>query len=82
MGRIRVAVVYGGRSSEHGISVVSAGSVIAALDPERYEVIPVGITREGTWLLTAADPATMRITGRTTPAVSEGAAVVLPALAG
>ena len=36
--RIRVAVVYGGRSSEHGISVVSAGSVLAALDPERYEV--------------------------------------------
>ena len=43
MAKIRVAVVYGGRSSEHGISVVSAGSVMAALDPERYEVVPIGI---------------------------------------
>ena len=47
MTKIRVAVVYGGRSSEHGISVVSAGSVISALDPERYEVVPIGIKRDG-----------------------------------
>ncbi|RNL79878.1 D-alanine--D-alanine ligase family protein [Nocardioides marmorisolisilvae] len=49
--RIRVAVVFGGRSSEHAISCVSAGSVIAALDPQRYEVIPVGITTDGRWVL-------------------------------
>jgi D-alanine-D-alanine ligase len=79
MGKIRVAVVYGGRSSEHGISVVSAGSVIAALDPDKYEVVPVGITPAGGWVLTSGDPSTMRITGRTVPVVSEGAAVVLPA---
>jgi D-alanine-D-alanine ligase len=79
MGKIRVAVVYGGRSSEHGISVVSAGSVIAALDPDKYEVVPVGITPAGGWVLTAGDPSVMRITGRTVPTVSEGAAVVLPA---
>jgi D-alanine-D-alanine ligase len=78
MGKIRVAVVYGGRSSEHGISVVSAGSVISALDPDKYEVVPVGITPAGGWVLTAGDPAAMRITGRTVPTVSEGAAVVLP----
>lgn len=49
--RIRVAVVFGGRSNEHAISCVSAGSVIAALDPETYEVIPIGITTDGRWVL-------------------------------
>ena len=79
MGRIRVAVVYGGRSSEHGISVVSAGSVMAALDPEKYEVVPIGITPAGAWVLTDADSAQMTITGRTVPSVEGGTAVVLPA---
>jgi D-alanine-D-alanine ligase len=78
-GRIRVAVVYGGRSSEHGISVVSAGSVIAALDPAKYEVVPVGITPAGAWVLTDTDASTMRITGGTVPSVAGGTAVVLPA---
>lgn len=78
MGRIRVAVIYGGRSSEHGISVVSAGSVISALDPARYEVIPIGITPAGGWVLTEGDSATMRIEGGHVPAVEGGTAVVLP----
>jgi D-alanine-D-alanine ligase len=75
--RIRIAVVYGGRSSEHGISVVSAGSVLAALDPDKYDVVPVGITRTGQWLLTDAAPETLRITGRTLPEVEKGTSVVL-----
>ncbi|SHF61656.1 D-alanine--D-alanine ligase [Jatrophihabitans endophyticus] len=75
--RIRVAVVYGGRSSEHGISVVSAGSVLAALDPERYDVVPVGITPAGKWVLTDASAETLAITGRTLPEVDKGTAVVL-----
>src|SRR5882724_4936825 len=75
--KIRVAVVYGGRSSEHGVSVVSAGSVLSALDPERYEVVPVGITRDGGWVLTGADPEKLQITGRTMPEVETGTAVVL-----
>src|SRR6476661_1685069 len=78
MGRIRVAVVYGGRSSEHGISVVSAGSVLAALDPDRYDVVPVGITPGGQWMLTDATPESLTITGRTLPEVEKGTAVVLP----
>jgi D-alanine-D-alanine ligase len=78
MGRIRVAVVYGGRSSEHGISVVSAGSVIAALDPAKYEVLPVGITPAGGWVLTDADPHSMQISERRIPEVAKGTAVVLP----
>ena len=82
MGRIRVAVVYGGRSSEHGISVVSAGSVIAALDPAKYEVVPVGITPDGRWVLTDGDPAAMRIVDRHVPEVAKGTSVVLAGDAG
>jgi D-alanine-D-alanine ligase len=51
-----VAVVFGGRSSEHSISCISAGSVIAALDPERYDVVPVGIATDGRWVLESGDP--------------------------
>jgi D-alanine-D-alanine ligase len=77
VGRIRVAVIYGGRSSEHGISVVSAGSVLAALDPSKYDVVPIGITPDGAWVLTDATPATLRIVGRTLPEVDKGTAVML-----
>ncbi len=77
--RIRVAVVYGGRSTEHGVSAVSAGGVIGALDPQRYEVVPVGITPAGQWLLTDAAPGQLAITDRTLPEVEKGTAVVLPA---
>ncbi|MGD9960824.1 D-alanine--D-alanine ligase family protein [Nocardioides sp.] len=52
----RVAVVFGGRSSEHSISCISAGSVLKAIDRETYEVVPVGITRDGRWVL--ENPAT------------------------
>jgi D-alanine-D-alanine ligase len=71
--------VYGGRSSEHSISVVSAGSVLRALDPEKYDVVPIGITPAGQWMLTDADPAALQITGRSLPEVEKGTAVVLPA---
>ncbi len=53
----RVAVVFGGRSGEHSISCISAGSVIAALDPEKYDVVPVGIATDGRWVLESNDPA-------------------------
>jgi len=59
--RPRVAVVFGGRSSEHAISCVSAGSVIAALDPEKYDVIPIGITPDGRWVLESTDPARLAL---------------------
>lgn len=51
MSRIRVAVLFGGRSGEHHVSCVSARHVAAHLDPARYEVVPVGIDREGRWML-------------------------------
>ncbi len=58
----RVAVVFGGRSSEHAISCVTAGSVLAAIDPESYDVVPVGIARDGRWVLESGDPERLRIT--------------------
>ena len=70
--RIRVAVIYGGRSSEHAISCVSAGSILRHLDPERFEVIPVGITADGTWQRTDARPEDLTITDRRLAAVSGG----------
>ncbi|HWN34217.1 MAG TPA: D-alanine--D-alanine ligase family protein [Pseudonocardia sp.] len=78
--RIRVAVVFGGRSSEHAISCVSAGSVLGHLDRERFEVVPVGITREGGWVLGRDDPEALSIRNRELPAVdSTGTALALPA---
>lgn len=61
--RTRVAVVFGGRSSEHAISCVTAGSVLQAIDRDTYDVVPVGITTDGHWVLEADDPARHRITG-------------------
>ena len=48
--RVRLVVIFGGRSAEHDVSRVSAREVIAALDPGRYEVVPIGIDRDGSWL--------------------------------
>ena len=76
--RPRVAVVFGGRSTEHGVSCVSAGSVLAAIDRDRYDVVPVGISREGRWVLAPDEPEKLAITGGELPGVEEsGAAVVL-----
>ena len=60
--RPRVAVVFGGRSSEHAISCVTAGSVLKAIDPERYDVVPVGITADGRWVLESGDPERLALT--------------------
>ena len=54
MGKLRVGVLFGGRSGEHEVSLLSAASVVNAIDPSKYEVVPIGITKEGRWL-TAAD---------------------------
>jgi D-alanine-D-alanine ligase len=69
-GRIRVAVVFGGRSNEHAISCVSAGSILRNLDPERFDVVAVGITPDGSWVLTDGDPDALAITNRQLPGVS------------
>ncbi|MFI0814135.1 D-alanine--D-alanine ligase family protein [Streptomyces sp. NPDC021098] len=79
----RVAVVFGGRSSEHAISVVTAGAVLRAIDREKYDVLPIGITADGRWALTADAPERMAIADRQLPSVerlaeSEEGSVVLP----
>jgi len=73
--------VYGGRSSEHAISCVSAGSILRNLDPERFEVVAVGITPGGSWVLTDARPETLAITDGRLPEVSgaSGTQLALPA---
>ncbi|MFE3793771.1 D-alanine--D-alanine ligase [Nocardia tengchongensis] len=78
--RTRVAVVFGGRSNEHGVSCVSARTVLASLDPERYEAVPIGITRDGTWVLGDADPRTLSAQDRALPMVDDkGTALALTA---
>lgn len=69
--RIKVGVIFGGRSGEHEVSLMSAASVMKALDPEHYEVVPIGITQEGRWL---AGPGAYAALGSEAPA--------LPALGG
>ena len=54
MKTIRVGILFGGRSGEHEVSLLSAASVLNAIDKDKYEVVPIGITKEGRWL-TAGD---------------------------
>jgi len=71
--RIRVAVVFGGQNSEHAVSCVSAASVLANLDPERFEVLPLGITRDGAWVMGTVDLAELGIRDRVLPSVDASA---------
>jgi D-alanine-D-alanine ligase len=75
--RPRVAVVFGGRSTEHAVSCVSAGSVLAAIDRDAYDIVPIGISRDGRWVLAADEPEKLAITGGTLPQVEESASSVV-----
>jgi D-alanine-D-alanine ligase len=67
--RPRVAIVFGGRSDEHAISCITAGSVLAAIDPDAYDVVPIGIAPDGRWVL-ESDTDRLRIgSGGELPAV-------------
>jgi D-alanine-D-alanine ligase len=70
----RVLLLYGGRSSEHEVSCLSARSVLAAIDRDRYEVVPVGITRDGRWTLT--DGVIQPRAGRALPEVADAGPTV------
>jgi D-alanine-D-alanine ligase len=79
--KIRVAVIFGGRGPEHAVSCMGGGNVLRAIDRDRYEVVPVGITREGSWVLTADEPARLTITDGRLPSVeaaTDPAAQVVP----
>jgi D-alanine-D-alanine ligase len=81
MAKQRVAVLFGGRSGEHEVSVVSARSVMAALDPGRWDVVPIAITRGGAWLSPAEssaafDPGVARFEGEAGGSVLRSAAAM------
>ncbi|GGC52162.1 D-alanine--D-alanine ligase family protein [Hoyosella rhizosphaerae] len=67
--RIRVAVIFGGRSSEHPVSCVSAGSVLRHIDRDRFDVTPIGITTAGAWVQGVTDPDKLVIANKTMPSV-------------
>jgi D-alanine-D-alanine ligase len=79
--KIRVAVVFGGRGPEHAVSCLGGGNMLGAIDRDKYEVVPVGITRDGSWVLAADEPTRLAVTGGQLPsveAVAEPGAQVVP----
>jgi D-alanine-D-alanine ligase len=68
-GKVRVAVVFGGRSTEHAVSCASAGLVLSAIDRDRYEVVPIGIATDGRWVLTSDDPGLLALSADSSPSV-------------
>jgi D-alanine-D-alanine ligase len=71
--RLRVAILFGGRSAEHEVSIASAASVIRALDPAKYTAVPIGISKDGRWL--AGDTAEKMLADT----IRRGRRVLLPA---
>ena len=67
---IKIAIIYGGRSSEHSVSCISAGAIMSHLDPEKYELYPIGITQQGTWTVGESDPEKLRSTNGIMPTVT------------
>lgn len=77
--KLRVAVIFGGRSGEHEVSLNSARSIMANMDSSRYEIVPVGITMEGRWLL-GGDPMALLTGGGETGRRGDGEKGVEPAV--
>ena len=73
-----VAVLFGGRSSEHGVSCVTAGGVLGAIDRDRWNVVAIGITPDGRWVPASDDPAQWQIRDGAMPTVPAAEATVLP----
>ncbi|MET8001982.1 D-alanine--D-alanine ligase family protein [Nonomuraea glycinis] len=78
MSKPRVAVVFGGRNSEHAVSLMGAGSVLDAIDRSKYEVIPIGIAQDGRWVLAASGQRFAIEAGELPVVDSSGAALALP----
>jgi D-alanine-D-alanine ligase len=79
--KIRVAVIFGGRGPEHAVSCMGGGNMLGAIERDKYEVIPVGITREGRWVLVGDEPARLTAAGGELPsveAVAEPGSQVVP----
>jgi D-alanine-D-alanine ligase len=71
-GRIRVAILFGGRSSEHAVSCVTAAGVMGAIDRTKYDVVPIGIAKNGQWVLAGNEVAGWSLTAGTLPEVVAG----------
>src|SRR6202522_338335 len=71
MAKLRVGILFGGRSGEHEVSLLSAASVVKAIDLTKYEVVPIGITKDGRWL--TAEHAERLLKGEAQKAAGEGA---------
>lgn len=81
--KTRVVILFGGRSGEHGISVATAGGVMGAIDRSKYEVVPVGITPKGQWVIAADEPERWAITdGKAAEVPASASEVVLPLTVG
>jgi D-alanine-D-alanine ligase len=74
--KIRIGLIFGGRSGEHEVSLASASAIIDNLDADKYEVVPIGITKAGTWLL-GAKPAQLQAAGQDVEQDSSATAVTL-----
>ncbi|WP_265447552.1 D-alanine--D-alanine ligase family protein [Flexivirga meconopsidis] len=74
-----VAIVFGGRSSEHAVSCSTAASVLRAIDRDRFDVVPIGIAQDGRWLLMADDPEPLQLTAEHTPSVQGDTTALIPA---
>ncbi|WP_345750524.1 D-alanine--D-alanine ligase family protein [Microbacterium rhizophilus] len=77
MARTTVAVLFGGRSSEHSISSATAGGVLGAIDRDRFRVIPVGITRDGAFVLEQDDPGRFALDAAKLPEVVDNGTRIL-----
>ncbi len=71
-------MIFGGRSSEHVVSCATAASVLSSIDRERYDVLPIGIRKDGRWVLVDDDPEPLRLSAGRTPQITDGVAVTLP----
>src|SRR5438874_6232876 len=79
MKKIRVGVIFGGRSGEHEVSLRSAESVLKAIDRNKYEVVPIGITHEGRWLASTKAVAMLPAKEQIQKVLTDGEPITLPA---
>lgn len=76
--KLRIGILFGGRSGEHEVSLESAASVLAAMDQDKYEIVPIGITRDGQWMLGSAPSGLAAPSPRALASVIQNGQAVMP----
>src|ERR1700692_2848773 len=76
--KLRVGILFGGRSGEHGVSLLSAASILKAIDRKKFDVIPIGITKTGRWLTSNAAHGLLEGTAPGAPRLASSAEEALP----